>query len=144
MSPAASRPVTRHASCVLWRGRGILLRGRSGAGKSSLVLRLLEAGGWLVADDLVQLWAQDGRLYAAAPRPRGHLEVRGLGLFRLMSLPSCRLDLAVRAAAGRGERLPAPAAASICGVRLPEITVDPGSPTAVARIELALFAVRIV
>jgi serine kinase of HPr protein (carbohydrate metabolism regulator) len=132
-----------HASCVLWRGRGILVRGRSGSGKSTLVLRLLEAGAWLVADDLVRLRAREGMLVAEAPQPRGHLEVRGLGLFRLVSLPRCRVHLVVRATAVRGERLPEPAAATICGVRLPEVTVDPGAPAAAARLGLALFAVRI-
>lgn len=131
-----------HATCVLWRSRGLLLRGRSGSGKSALALRLLDAGGWLVADDLVRVRAADGRLLAEAPRPRGHLEVRGLGLFRLVTLPGCRLHLAVRVRAGEGERLPEPATVSICGLRLPEVTIDPGSPTALARLEMALFAVR--
>jgi HPr kinase/phosphorylase len=134
---------TLHASCVWWRGRGILVRGRSGSGKSTLVLRLLEAGAWLVADDLVQLHAEDGILVAEAPQPHGHLEVRGLGLFRLVSLPRCPVHLLVRATAIRGERLPEPVTTSICGVRLPEVAVDPGSPAAAARLGLALFAVRI-
>lgn len=131
-----------HATCVLWRSRGLLLRGRSGSGKSALALRLLEAGAWLVADDLVRVRARGGRLVAEAPQPRGHLEVRGLGLFRLVTLPGCRLHLAVRVRGGVGERLPCEEAASICGLRLPAVTIDPGSPTALARLEMALFAVR--
>lgn len=107
------------------------------------MLRLLEAGAWLVADDLVQVHAEHGILFAEAPRPHGHLEVRGLGIFRVVSLPRCRVHLVVRATAIRGERLPEPITASICGVRLPEVTVDPGSPAAAARLGLALFAVRI-
>ena len=49
-----------HATCVALRRRGgawraVLLRGPSGAGKSDLALRLIEAGGRLVADDQTEL-----------------------------------------------------------------------------------------
>ncbi|GBD43587.1 HPr kinase/phosphorylase [bacterium HR40] len=143
MPAAAGRPLRRHGCCVLWRGRGLFIRGRSGAGKSALVLRLLAHGAWLVADDLVELRAVDGCLHACAPSPRGHLEVRGLGLFRLVGLAGCRIHLVVEVSAARRARLPEPREASICGVPLPEVTIDAASPTALARIELALFAMRV-
>ena len=38
-------------TCVAIDGSGVLLRGRSGAGKSDLALRLLSTGARLVADD---------------------------------------------------------------------------------------------
>jgi HPr kinase/phosphorylase len=44
---------TLHASVVAWRGRGLLILGASGAGKSSAALRLIDAGWMLVADDQV-------------------------------------------------------------------------------------------
>ena len=56
-----------HASCVAFRGKGVLLLGPSGAGKSSLALQLMDGGARLVADDRCDLSARGGKLYAAAP-----------------------------------------------------------------------------
>ncbi|HQZ82268.1 MAG TPA: hypothetical protein PLR83_03535 [Pyrinomonadaceae bacterium] len=42
---------TIHASCVEINGRGILICGGSGAGKTSLLVELLGRGGKFVADD---------------------------------------------------------------------------------------------
>jgi serine kinase of HPr protein (carbohydrate metabolism regulator) len=60
---------TVHATCVAIDGRGILIRGRSGAGKSDLALRLIDRGARLVSDDYTILAASGGRLRAAAPPP---------------------------------------------------------------------------
>ena len=51
-------PLNIHASCVAINGRGILLLGKSGAGKSELALRLMDEGARLVADDRTDLLAQ--------------------------------------------------------------------------------------
>ncbi|MBT7294587.1 MAG: serine/threonine protein kinase, partial [Rhodospirillaceae bacterium] len=42
-----------HATCIALAGKGVLLRGFSGAGKSDLALRLIDGGAKLVADDQV-------------------------------------------------------------------------------------------
>jgi len=44
-----------HASCVSIDGKGILLLGPSGSGKSDLSLRLIDGGATLVADDRVDV-----------------------------------------------------------------------------------------
>ena len=55
--------------------RGALIEGESGSGKSDLMLRLLDLGFRLVADDRVVLWRSDGVLYGRAPDPlRGLIE----------------------------------------------------------------------
>ncbi len=56
-----------HATCVAIRGRGLLIMGESGAGKSDLALRLVDRGATLVSDDYTLLTAANGRL--VAPRP---------------------------------------------------------------------------
>ena len=47
--------INLHASAVALDGRGALLLGASGAGKSGLALRLMALGARLVADDRVLL-----------------------------------------------------------------------------------------
>lgn len=61
-------------------GRGLLLTGESGIGKSETALLLLDRGHQLIADDAVELRVEAGRLYGRAPAAlAGQLEIRGLG-----------------------------------------------------------------
>ncbi len=84
-----------HATCVELDGRGLLLRGKPGAGKSDLALRLIEHGAVLVADDQVVLKLQDGEIYASPPPTlAGLLEVRGVGICKFEHVPVCRLFMA--------------------------------------------------
>lgn len=70
-----------HASCVALEGRGLLITGTSGQGKSALALQLMAYGAQLVADDRVQLQLLDGQVVASAPEPiRGLIEARYVGL----------------------------------------------------------------
>lgn len=78
---------TVHASCVLVGTLGVLVRGVSGSGKSSLCDTLVEAA-WSkrhfaahVADDRTQLLRRKTVLVARpAPSLAGKLEIRGLGI----------------------------------------------------------------
>jgi hypothetical protein len=45
--------VALHAACLLLRGRGLLVSGRPGAGKTTLAIHLMEAGFEYAADDIV-------------------------------------------------------------------------------------------
>ncbi len=72
-----------HGTVVQMAGRGALILGPSGSGKSSLALRLMALGGVLVADDRVVLSRRDATLWAAPPeRLAGWIEARGVGLIR--------------------------------------------------------------
>jgi serine kinase of HPr protein (carbohydrate metabolism regulator) len=90
---------TIHASAVVVGDRGVLVRGASGAGKSSLALALVAAFGAravLVADDRVALSAAGGRLVATAPAAiAGAMEVRGLGIIAAPHLSPAVIDLVV-------------------------------------------------
>ncbi len=129
--------LTAHATCVVLGEAGVLIRGESGAGKSSLALALLDRarleGGFaaLVADDRVRVARHHGRL-VARPHPRlaGQMEVRGVGIREAADLghavlPACVLRLVVDLVPA-GPRLPEPedGRARILGLDLPRLPVD--------------------
>lgn len=73
-----------HGSCVAFGEAGILILGRSGSGKSSLALALIALGAKLVADDQVELYAEDTGPAARAPAVlQGLLEARKVGLLQV-------------------------------------------------------------
>ena len=99
---------TVHATAVLAGAQGVLIRGASGAGKSSLALALIERGARLIADDQVHLSACHGRLVATAHGAvRGKLELRGRGLLSVPHERSAVIQLVVDIVPDEGlERLP--------------------------------------
>lgn len=111
-----SEPELRHACALSLGGRGVLIRGASGSGKSSLLLSLLrrgEAAGLearLVADDQVIVKREGETVRLHTPNGiAGLLEVRGIGILRLPFAASCRLDLVVDLVERDAlERLPGP------------------------------------
>lgn len=122
-----------HGTCVDWGGRGVLLLGPSGSGKSDLALRLIDAGAVLVADDQTEL-SEDG--VASAPeRLRGLLEVRGVGILRFPYVEKTKIALTVRLApANKVERLPDT-------IENGEMTLFPFENSAVLKIKSALQVV---
>lgn len=137
MTAGALPRVTAHATCVVLGEAGVLIRGASGAGKSSLALALLErarlAGRFaaLVADDRVRLERHHDRL-VARPHPRlaGLIEVRSLGIRQAAdlgceALGACVARLAVDLVEAN-PRLPEATAgpARILGLDLPRLVVD--------------------
>lgn len=107
--------VNIHASCVLLDRAGeifgappeagILLLGESGAGKSGLALRLIAAGAQLVADDRVELSAENRGLVARPPAAlAGLIEIRNVGIIALPHVPEAVIALAVLL--GSAENLP--------------------------------------
>jgi serine kinase of HPr protein (carbohydrate metabolism regulator) len=136
-----------HGTCVALRQgrgwRGVLLRGPSGAGKSDVALRIIEAGGRLVADDQAHLAKVGARLVATAPRTlSGLIEVRGLGIVKLgpgqlraQASLALLVDLVPPA---RVERMPEPAQERILGIDLPRVALAPFEASIVAKLRLAL------
>lgn len=134
------------ATCVVVEGRGVLLRGPSGSGKSELALQLIDGGGRLVADDGVELRRQGERLFARLPSGapesvRGRVELRGLGILPVPSVPEAPLDLVVDlAAADMLERLPEPMTVDLLGIALPLVRLSAAEPSAAAKVRLAVRA----
>ncbi|MFZ1431502.1 MAG: hypothetical protein WAS21_32680 [Geminicoccaceae bacterium] len=142
MSPAVAT-LRLHASAAAWCGRGILVRGASGAGKSALIADLLAAGAYLVADDLVQVERRCGCIYATPVAETGLIELRGNGIFRLATTVGVPVTLCVELAVGfESERLPTCATALVAGVELPRLRLDGRAPAAAAQVLIALTARR--
>ena len=137
---AAANELTLHASCVALGDRGVLITGPSGSGKSDLALRLIDGGARLVADDLTTVRAEAGALVALAPpRLAGRIEVRGIGILPVPSVPHVRLALDVALApSAEIERLPEPEHAAYLGVTLLRISLDPFTASAAAKVRRAL------
>jgi HPr kinase/phosphorylase len=134
-----------HASCVALGGKGVLLLGASGAGKSDLALRLIDGGARLVADDRCEIFMRAGKLCARAPQSiAGLIEMRGLGIIALPHAKSVVVAMAVRLGASP-TRLPEPMfylpPPGVTAVRpVPLIMVKAASASAPARIRAALAA----
>ena len=141
-----------HATCVTVGGRGVLLLGRPGSGKSDLALRLIDTPGLgigasllqaqLVADDQVKLVRVGDRLEAHAPAAlAGLLEIRGLGIMRVAHLQSMRVDLAVNLRPHvEIERLPDHPSITyaVLGITIPLVEIDPATASAPARVRAAV------
>jgi len=134
-----------HATCVVLGGKGALLRGEPGAGKSDLALRFLSMfagdGAALVADDQTVLSREGGRLYAHAPKATaGLIEVRGIGIVEVAHLARAELALVAELAAGEEiERLPDPAPrTALLGVELPLVRLAAFEASAPVKLKIAL------
>jgi HPr kinase/phosphorylase len=121
-----------HASCAGREDKGILLTGPPGSGKSDLLLRLLDRGFMLVADDQVDIGA-DG-LARAPDSLAGLLEVAGLGVMRLPFIKEVQPVL-VAELGPSVPRLPRPERDGVLGV--PRLQLDPRGASAAARLALA-------
>ncbi|MBP5533967.1 MAG: HPr kinase/phosphatase C-terminal domain-containing protein [Alphaproteobacteria bacterium] len=85
-----------HASCVKWKNKGILLIGESGCGKSTGALALIEKGATLIADDYINIDIQNNTVFAVCPDTiTGKIEVRGVGIVNMKSLPQTQIDLVI-------------------------------------------------
>ncbi|MDO9490427.1 MAG: HPr kinase/phosphatase C-terminal domain-containing protein [Sphingomonadaceae bacterium] len=126
-----------HGSAVAIGGRGVLILGASGSGKSDLALRLIDRGAVLIADDQVELAPRDGRLVACALAIlHGRIEVRGVGI---VDVEVTRAPLALAVDIDRDpDRLPEPAVIALYGVELPLIALAPFAASAPIKVELAL------
>lgn len=100
-------PLNLHGSAVALDGRGLLILGAAGAGKSGLALSLMALGARLVADDRVLLERRGDAVAAAAPPAlRGLIEARGVGILRAEAVETATLALAVDLDAAPEARMP--------------------------------------
>lgn len=77
------RSTRLHATSVAFQGKGVLITGASGSGKSSLALQMMALGCQLISDDQTDLVRRDPVLWASAPPSiKGLIEARGFGILQ--------------------------------------------------------------
>ncbi|MDB5545570.1 MAG: hypothetical protein JWO64_2719 [Hyphomicrobiales bacterium] len=142
-------PATVHGCALVIGETGVLIRGKSGAGKSSLAMALLEAAAAkglfsrLVADDRVALHAVGDRLIAAPhPALAGFVEQRGSGILPVSHEKSARITCVIDLVEGGGDRMPEALdlQAEVEGVTLRRVVLPSELPIeSAARRVLAIF-----
>lgn len=134
-----------HATSVVFCGHGLLLCGAPGSGKSDLALRIMDAGGALIADDQTALMVEAGQLFARAPESiKGMMEVRGIGLLKVPTCTTARMDILIDCVGREAiERLPEPAHTVIHGVKLRQLALYPFEASAVAKLRIFLQNQRV-
>ncbi|WP_284323587.1 HPr kinase/phosphorylase [Cypionkella aquatica] len=109
-----------HAACVAVNGRGVLILGASGAGKSALALQLIALGAALVADDQTEITAQNQELIATCPASiSGKIEARGVGILHSPACGPTPISLVIDLDQPETDRLPPHRRISLLDVTLP-------------------------
>lgn len=130
--------IPHQATCVAIGGRGLLIEGEPGSGKSSLALALIDRGATLVGDDGVLLDPRGGRLWALPPPAiEGMLEIRNVGIVRFAAGPA-PLALVLRLDEGAPRHVEQAGRIEVAGFDLPLASLWPGSPVLALRAEWAL------
>lgn len=128
----------RQASCVAIGGRGILIEGEPGSGKSSLALALIDRGAELVGDDGVLLENRNGTLWASPPPTiAGKLEIRNVGIVELPCVEA-RVALLVRLDRAAERFVEEPERTDIEAASVPVVRLWPDTPILALRAEWAL------
>jgi len=134
-----------HATAIAIEGNAVLIRGRPGAGKSDLALRLIDDGARLVADDQAELKRTGRHISVRAPASiAGLLEVRGIGIVRLDALREAPLVLLVDLVPREEiERLPDRHFEEVLGQAIPLIALAAFDASAAAKVRLAVRELRV-
>jgi len=141
-----------HATTVQIRDRGVMLMGKSGAGKTETALTLIERAiargeaAALVSDDRTLLHVDGDKLIASVPDSlAGGVEIRGAGLFTVAYVKQTPLDLVViLVSREEAERYPSGENWQFEGIEIPRLLLPAlssnGDSNAVSRaIEASLF-----
>ncbi|WP_323772294.1 serine kinase [Antarctobacter sp.] len=108
-----------HATSVAVAGRGLLIRGASGRGKSGLALEMMARGATLIADDRTIVTRQGDVLLLSVPLPlRGMIEARRIGLLHADCVDSVPLMAVVDLDVAETHRLPPIRTTRLLGVEV--------------------------
>lgn len=133
--------VNLHATSVDLQGKGILIFGKPGTGKSSLALQLIDRGAILIADDQTILHYEKEKLVLKPPEKlRGMMEVRGVGLcsfpFNQQSCLTLCVEICEKEELGR---LPESLFKEYYEIRIPLLKLQKDDPLGPIKVELKLY-----
>jgi len=88
LSSKLAERVSQHGTLLDINGVGVMIRGKSGLGKSEVALELVRRGHQLVADDRVDIYQREkGVVVGEAPEIlKKYLEIRGIGIVNVVQL----------------------------------------------------------
>ncbi|SMX29684.1 HPr kinase/phosphorylase [Pelagimonas phthalicica] len=113
-------PLNLHANAVAVQGRGLLIKGGSGSGKSGLTLSLMALGASLVADDrTIVSRSETGLNMAPHPELAGLIEARGIGLLHAEFASTAQMVAVLDLDHEECDRLPPDRDISLLGVTVP-------------------------
>lgn len=127
-----------HATCVSLKGKGILISGKPGTGKSSLALHLIDRGARLVSDDQTCLISEGKSLIALAPAMhKGKIEVRNVGICVFPYENKVPLSLWVELCEKKDvERLPGPSFIEYNTIKVLLLKLNENDPLGAMKVEL--------
>ena len=132
-----------HSTSVVIEDLGVLIKGKSGIGKSDLALRLIDSGATLISDDLTICKKIDDYLYLYPhSETKGLLEVREIGIMTVPYVENIKLTLVVELVEKEFERMPGMMSCSILGIKFPKIKIFGKNSSAVAKIKIKLNQIR--
>jgi Serine kinase of the HPr protein, regulates carbohydrate metabolism len=135
----SAAPFARQSGCVAIGGRGILIEGAPGTGKSALALSLIDRGARLVADDGVMILPAGDRLVASPhPRTRGLMEIRNLGVLNFPCEDEAPLALAIVLDPAAPRYVEAAQGMELGGIVLPALHIWPHDGLSALKAELGL------
>jgi HPr kinase/phosphorylase len=132
-----------HGTAIAMGQRAIVLTGPTQSGKSELAWRTINEGAALIADDLVTLVAETGKLIATRqPDREPLLAVRSIGIIlAARAVDRADLSLCVRLDPHANGSSLLPTLGKVgpwYGLCVPEITLHPFEASATAKLALAL------
>jgi serine kinase of HPr protein (carbohydrate metabolism regulator) len=131
--------IAHQATAVAIGGRGLVIEGAPGSGKSSLALALIDRGAGLIGDDALLLERIGGRLLVSPhPRVAGLIEVRNVGLVSMPVTGAVPLALVVALDPDAPRHVEQAETVERGGLMVPLLRLWPDSQVLALRAEIAL------
>jgi len=108
-----------YGSAIAVGGRGFLIRGASGSGKSGLVLQMMALGADLISDDQVIMERSAGTITMSAPQTLvGKIEARFVGILNVPSRQNVVLNHVIDLDVDSQAQLPQLQYCEVLGLRI--------------------------
>jgi len=135
---AAQPELLIQATAVAVEGKGVVIIGPPGSGKSELALTLIDRGATLIGDDGVCL-RKHGEILFASPPPniRGKFEIRNVGI---VDMPTCSapVGIVLELEQNAPRFIESPEVQLWLGYSIPKLRLDARTTVAAIKAEYAL------